>query len=147
MSKESNELERKLRDAQSSLQVANKRNADALAKRTQHLIWAAVGGVAIAVGGGQWFPGYQLDSTASRESEVAVTDATNQVLAHLCAERFSRKDGLNERLEELESHSSEYKQVTFLREGAWGVDLDGREVDHSVAMNCLNLIYAATDKG
>lgn len=147
MSKENNELESQLKDARSSLEVANKRNANASAKRIPHLIWAAVGGMALAIVGGQWFPGYQLDSAAERASEVAATEATNQVMAHLCAERFSQRNGLTERLAKLESQSSEYEQVTFLREGSWGVDLNGRAVVNTVATHCLKLIYTATDKG
>lgn len=146
MTDSNDDIKKQLRDANSAVKATERKLADITRGRKKLLAWAAIGGVILTVIGGHFYPGYQLDSTAARASAQAADDATNVVLAHLCAQRFLTDEGREEHLVNLEAKKSEYEQHTFLRNGRWGTDLKGDEVANSVAGECLTLIYKSAEK-
>ena len=145
MTQASSDLTKRLRDTEAALSASKRQLASSNNSRKKIALSALVAGVILAVAGGQFFPGYQLDSTATRASEAAAYAATNEVLAHLCAERFLGDEALAERFALLETQRSEYEQHTYLREGPWGIDLSGQQVPNSVANACLGLIHKSMD--
>ncbi len=146
MASSDNDLTKKLRDTESALKTSERQLSDAGRSRKKMGWWGLLAGVVLAVAGGQFFPGYQLDATAARASEAAAYKATNDVLAHLCAERFLNDADLAELFPALEQERSEYEQHTFLRKGPWGLVLTGSQVPNSVASECLSLIQKRMDK-
>ena len=145
MTEPKDDLSKKLRETEAALRTSERKLGDAGRSRKKLGLTGLLAGLVLAAGGGQFFPGYQLDSTALRASDAAAYNATNEVLAHLCAERFLGDDALATQFAALENEKSEYEQHTFLRKGTWGMDLSGAQIPNSVASKCLALIYKTMD--
>ncbi len=139
------DLKAELRTANDQLRKSEVAMRKASAKAKSVTIWGVATALFIVVVGGHWFPGYQLDSTADKDRGVAVTAVQEKLLAHLCAERFMGEEGLKERATTLNALNSEYDQVKHLREGSWGVGIEGESAGLIVAEQCLDMIGERLD--
>jgi hypothetical protein len=147
MSDDTKDIKTQLRDAQSKIKVAEAAVADAKNGRIKALVWAGIGGALLVAVGGQWLPGYQLDSTAKETSSVAAAGAVRDVMAQLCAERFMRQPGLDARIVALKAENGDWSQANYIRDGDWAVTPDGAKSDHSTADQCRALIAERASKG
>lgn len=140
MSENTPELRTQLRDAEHKVRTAEGALAIAKRDRVRWSIWSAVGGFLLFAIGGQWFPGYQLDSTALKASNTSAENAVSEVMAELCSERFMRTSGFESRLAGLKGATGEWNKANYIREGAWANAPDGGKSDHATAQRCVNLI-------
>ena len=107
MSDNTNELKTRLRAAENDAKVASRALKEMKGKRISLAIWALVAGFMLFAVGGQWFPGYQLDSTAEAAAQERADGAISEIMAELCAERFMRASGLETRLTDLNNAPSD----------------------------------------
>ena len=140
MSDDISQLKTQLRDTQHKMRTAEGALADAKRDRVRWSIWSAVGGFLLFAIGGQWFPGYQLDSTAIKTSQASAANAASNVMAELCAERFMRASGFESRLAGLKDANGNWSKANYIREGAWANAPDGVKADHATAERCVELI-------
>ena len=140
MSDEEMDLRTQLRDANVKAKSTQAELRDARHQRTKWAIYSAIGGFLLFAVGGQWFPGYQLDSTARKESALAAEEAVKEVMAQLCAERFMQEAGLEGRLSELKKVDGDWNKTTYIREGSWAAAQDGKQLDYATAEKCRGLI-------
>ena len=140
MSENTSELKTQLRDAQLKISTAEAGLANAKRHRVRWMIWSAIGGFLLFAVGGQWFPGYQLDSTAAKNSNTNAAQAVSNVMAELCAERFMRTPGFETRLAGLKDATGNWSKANYIREGAWANAPDGGKSDHATAERCVALI-------
>lgn len=113
---------------------------DAKGSRVKLAVYSAIGGFLLFAVGGQWFPGYQLDSTAEATSNEIAASAVSDVMAQLCAERFMRKSGLETRLSALNAATGDWSKATYIRDGQWAATPGGERADHATADKCRGLI-------
>lgn len=137
---ETAELKSKLREVEMAARDQKIELRDAKSRGTQLACWSAVAGAVLVVVGGQWFPGYQLDSTAKATSSEMTASAVSGVMAQLCAERFMSTSGLASRLAELNDASSEWNKASFIRDGSWAASADGEKADYVTVEKCRDLI-------
>ena len=134
------ELQSKLREAEMKLRDQTIELRDTKSRGVRLAVGSAIAGFLLFAIGGQWFPGYQLDSTAEAASNQKATSAVSDVMAQLCAERFMRTSGLAARLAALNEASSDWNKSSYIREGTWATTPDGEKADHNTADRCRNLI-------
>lgn len=140
MSDNISELKTQLRDAEHKMRTAEGALAIAKRDRIRWSIWSAIGGFLLFAVGGQWYPGYQLDSTAIKNSNVSAANAVSNVMAELCAERFMKGSGFESRLAALKDATGDWSKANYIREGAWATAPDGAKSDHATAERCVALI-------
>ena len=140
MSDSTNELKTQLRDAERKASAAERALGEMKKRRIPLMVWSAVAGFLLFAIGGQWFPGYQLDSTAEAAAAERADGAVSDVMAELCAERFLNTADLESRLTELNQASSAWSKAKFIREGAWAAAPDGSQSDHATAEKCRTRI-------
>ena len=140
MSEDVTELKALLRAAESSSKTAERALLQMKRKRLPLVAWSAIAGFLLFAIGGQWFPGYQLDSTAMAAAEERANAAIGDVMAQLCAERFMRTSGLEGRLADLDSKPSDWGKSQFIREGKWAAMPQGGQPNQSTARRCQELI-------
>ena len=141
------ELQTKLRDAENKVRKTESELKDAKSRRLKWSAWSAVAGFLLFAVGGQWFPGYQLDSTAAVTSNKMATSAVSEVMAQLCAERFTmRTSGFESRLAAFKDVSGDWNKAKYIREGAWADTPDGKKSDHATAEKCIGLIAERLSK-
>lgn len=140
MSESTTELKTLLRTAENNTRTAQSALKDMKAKRLGLTFWAAAAGFMLFAVGGQWFPGYQLDSTAEAAAQDRADAAVGEVMAQLCVERFMNATGLETRLADMDRAPSDWGKSKFVREGAWAVLPDGEQPDHATADKCRGLI-------
>lgn len=140
MTDKNSDSKQELRDALAKVKASESEVRALKEKAKSYAIWGATATFFVFVVAGQWFPGYQLDSTAKAATEVEVHDAVGGVMAHLCAERYMAAAELETRLGELDSKKNEWDQVNAIREGGWGNTPDGDSTQYGVAEKCLQLV-------
>lgn len=141
------ELQKELRDVKNKVRTAESALKDAKKNRMQWSIWSAVAGFLLFAIGGQWFPGYQLDSTAVVTSNRIAASAVREVMAQLCAERFTmRTAGFESRLAAFNDAADDWKKTEYIREGIWADTPDGEKSDRATAEKCINLIAERLSK-
>ena len=135
------ELERKLRDAENKVRTTESALKNAKSRRLKWSAWSAVAGFLLFAIGGQWFPGYQLDSTAAVTSNKMAASAVSEIMAQLCAERFTmRTSGFESRLAAFKDATGDWNKTKYIREGTWADTPDGEKSDHATAEKCIGLI-------
>ena len=134
------DLKSQLRDAQREVTAAQGTLRQTQARTRKVAVWAAIGGFMLFAIGGQWFPGYQLDSTAKETSQKAVVGAVRNIMAQLCVERFMAESGLESRLADLNAETGDWSQANYIRNGTWAAKPDGEKADHATAEECRDLI-------
>lgn len=134
------DLQGRLREAESKVRTTEAELRDVKSRGIKMAVWSAIGGVALVAIGGQWFPGYQLDSTARANMDKAAAGAVGEVMVQLCAERFLREAGLESRVAGMAEAGSEWTKTTYIRDGAWALRPDGEKADHATAEKCQALI-------
>lgn len=140
MNDNTRELKSQLRDAQGEAKAGEAALKKAKNRTVKLAVWSAIGGFMLFAVGGQWFPGYQLDSTAKDTAQEAAVVAVRNVMAQLCAERFMVKAGLETRLADLNAEVGDWSQANFIRAGMWAATPDGEKTDHATAEKCRGLI-------
>ena len=140
MSNDTADMQEKLRLAEAKAGVAESSMKVAQSAITRNRTWSALIGAGVVIVAGHWFPGYQLDSTAENTSASAAETAVGNVMAQLCVERFMAGDGLDARLEALNSAVGDWSQAKHIRDGKWATRPDGEQSDHDTAKKCRNLI-------
>ncbi len=146
MTDEANELKGLLREANRKASAAESALSELKRRRIPLAGWSAAGGFLLFAIGGQWFPGYQLDSTAEAAATKLTESAVGEVMAELCAERFLRTAGLESRLTELNNASGDWSKAQFIRKGAWAATPDGEQSNHATAEKCRVLIAARLEE-
>ena len=112
MSDSTVELQKKLRDAENKVRTTESELNKAKTGRLQWSAWSAVAGFLLFAIGGQWFPGYQLDSTAATSSNTMAASAVRGIMAQLCAERFVMKtSGLESRVAEFNDATGDWNKT------------------------------------
>jgi hypothetical protein len=120
---------------------------NARGSRVKWSVWSAVAGFLLFAVGGQWFPGYQLDSTATVTSHKIAASAVSEVMAKLCAERFMMSTtGFESRLAAFSEQSGEWDKASYIRDGTWADTLDGEKSDYDTAKKCMSLIAERLSK-
>ena len=147
MSNDTADMQEKLRVAEAKAGVAENSMKLAQTGLTRNRMWSALIGAGVVIVAGPWFPGYQLDSTAQNTSASAAEAAVNDVMAQLCVERFMTADGLDARLEALNSEVGDWSQAKHIRNGSWAVKPDGEQSDHDTAKKCRGLIAERVTAG
>ena len=109
-------------------------------RRPQALFLSAAAGFLLFAVGGQWYPGYQLDSTAEATANKKAADAVSDVTAQLCVERFMKTAGLKSRLTALNEESGDWRKSNYIQNGTWAMFPDGAKPDHATADKCRALI-------
>ena len=140
MSDNIKELQSEIRDMESKVRAAEGTVKDARRGRVKLIVLSAIGGFLLFAVGGQWFPGYQLDSTADAAAHERAAAAVSDVMAQLCVERFMKTSGLESRLTALNEETSEWKQANYIQDGTWAASPDGGKADHDTADKCRSLI-------
>ena len=140
MTDSTKDLQTQLREAERRGSAAERALKDMKSRRVTLMGWSAVAGFMLFAVGGQWFPGYQLDSTAEAAAAERANGAVSNVMAELCAERFMRTAGFESRLSGLDAASGDWSKAKYIREGAWAATPDGERSDHSTAEKCRVLI-------
>ena len=140
MSDDTRELETKLRDAQSTIRVAEAALGDVKRQRIKVSVWSAVGGFLLFAIGGHWFPGYQLDSTAIETSNDRAANAVGAVMAEVCAQRFMKDPAFDAKLAGLKEATGDWSKANYIREGAWAQAPGGEKSTHATAEKCVDLI-------
>lgn len=134
------ELQSKLREAEMKLREQKGELRDAKSRSIRLAVGSAIAGFLLFAIGGQWFPGYQLDSTAEVAANEKATGAVSEVMAQLCAERFMKTSGLDSRLAALDATSGDWNKSNYIRDGAWAAAPDGEKADYATAEKCRDLI-------
>ncbi|MDH3315846.1 MAG: hypothetical protein OER43_08795 [Gammaproteobacteria bacterium] len=134
------EIQSKLREAEMKLREQKGELRDAKSRGVRLAVGSAIGGFLLFAIGGQWFPGYQLDSTAEATSNQMATSAVSELMSQLCAERFMTTSGLDARLAALDEASGDWNKSNYIRDGAWANAPDGEKADYATAERCRNLI-------
>ena len=134
------ELKSNLRDIERKVRAVEGELKDAKSGRVKLIAFSAIGGFLLIAVGGQWFPGYQLDSTADAAAHERAAAAVSDVMAQLCVERFMKTSGLESRLTALNEETSEWKQANYIQDGTWAASPDGGKADHDTADKCRSLI-------
>ncbi len=140
MSDETVELENQLRDANNKVNATEGALTDVKRRRVQISIWSAIGGFLLFAIGGHWVPGYQLDSTAKEASSNSAASAVRTVMSELCAERFMRASGLEDRMTGFTDAKGDWAKANYIREGTWAEKPGGEKSGHSTAEKCTALI-------
>ena len=140
MSNDTRELETQLRDAQSTIRVAEAALGDVKRQRIKVSVWSAVGGFLLFAIGGHWFPGYQLDSTAIETSNDRAANAVGAVMAEVCAQRFMKDPAFDAKLAGLKEATGDWSKANYIREGAWAQAPGGEKSTHATAEKCVDLI-------
>lgn len=140
MNDETVELRSRLREEEGKARAAEAALKAEKGRRLKTAIWSAIGGFLVFAIGGQWFPGYQLDSTAAAGSRAMADSAVREVVAELCAERFMRKAGLESRLAALSAVNGDWRQANYIREGKWALKPGEQAADPGTAQACQRLI-------
>jgi hypothetical protein len=146
MSDNTRELEKQLRDAHSSIRVAEAALADVKRQRVKISVLSGVGGFLLFAVGGHWFPGYQLDSTAMATSSEHATNAVGEVMAEVCAQRFMTDPAFDAKLEALKNETGDWSKANYIREGVWAQAPDGEKSTHATAQKCVGLIAERLSK-
>jgi hypothetical protein len=134
------ELQAKLREAEMKLRDQTIELRDVKSRSVRLAVGSAIAGFLLFAIGGQWFPGYQLDSTAVTTSHKMASDAVSGVMAQLCAERFMKTSGLASRLSGLNEASGDWNKSSYIRDGAWAATPAGEKADYATADRCRELI-------
>jgi len=129
-----------MREVESKLRESEKALSAAKGRVVKLSVWSAIGGFMLFAVGGQWFPGYQLDSTAANASQETAVAAVSDVMAQLCLERFMNEPELDRRMAELNKAVGDWGQANYLRDGKWVTTPSGEETDHGTAEKCRGLI-------
>ncbi len=140
MSDNIRELRSELRDMQSKVRAVEGALKDAKNGRVKLAVYSAVGGFLLFAVGGQWFPGYQLDSTAEATANQNAAGAVSDVMAQLCVERFMKTSGLESRLTALNGETGDWSQANYIQNGTWAASPGGERADHATAEKCRSLI-------
>ena len=140
MSDDTRELETQLRDAQSTIRVAEAALGDVKRQRIKVSVWSAVGGFLLFAIGGHWFPGYQLDSTAIETSNDRAANAVGAVMAEVCAQRFMKDPAFDAKLAGLKEATGDWSKANYIREGSWAQAPGGEKSTHATAEKCVDLI-------
>jgi hypothetical protein len=141
------ELQKKLRDAENKVRTTESALKNAKSRRLKWSAWSAVAGFLLFAVGGQWFPGYQLDSTAAVTSNKMATSAVSDIMAQLCAERFMmRTSGFESRLAAFNDATGDWNKTKYIREGTWTDTPNGEKSDHATAEKCIGLITERLSK-
>ena len=140
MSEDARNLEAELRSAQRKIRSMELTLAGMKRHRVRLSLWSAVAGFTLLAIGGQWFPGYQLDSTAMTASNENAAKAISEVMSELCAERFMKVAGFESRLAGLKDATGDWRKAEYIREGVWAETPDGEKSDHATAEQCVTLI-------
>lgn len=134
------ELKSNLRDIERKVRAVEGELKDAKSGRVKLIAFSAIGGFLLIAVGGQWFPGYQLDSTAEATANKKAADAVSDVTAQLCVERFMKTAGLKSRLTALNEESGDWRKSNYIQNGTWAMFPDGAKPDHATADKCRALI-------
>lgn len=137
---ENADLKSELRQAEMKSREQKGDLRDAKGRSIRLAIGSAIAGFLIFAVGGQYFPGYQLDSTARANSEKMVASAVSDLTAQLCAERFMRTSGLESRLTALNEEGSDWNKTNYIRNGTWAASADGEKADFAIVEKCRDLI-------
>ncbi len=141
MNDNATELQIKLRNAEKEVRAGETALRNAKGRLVKWSVWSALGGIALVAVGGQWFPGYQLDSTAKVTADKMAESAVSDVFASLCAERFMMTaSGLESRLAAFKEQNNEWDKASYIREGTWADTPDGKKSDYDTAKKCMSLI-------
>lgn len=140
MSNDTADMQEQLRLAEAKAGVAENARKLAQSAIPRNRIWSALIAVGVVIVVGHWFPGYQLDSTAESSSTSAAEMAVGDVMAQLCVERFMTGDGLDARLEALNSAVGDWSQAKHIRDGNWATRPNGEQSTHDTAKKCRSLI-------
>lgn len=134
------ELRSKLRDMESKVRAVEGALKVAKGRRVKLMVYSAIGGFLLFAVGGQWFPGYQLDSTAETSAYEKAAGAVSDVTAQLCVERFMKTAGLESRLTALNEETGDWSKSNYIQNGTWATLPDGGKADHDTADKCRALI-------
>lgn len=140
MSDNISELQLELRNMESKVRAVEGALKDAKARRVKLAVFSAIGGFLLFAVGGQWFPGYQLDSTAEATAYKKAAGAVSDVMAQLCVERFMSTSGLESRMTAFNGESGDWSKANYIQAGTWATSPDGGKVDHDTAEKCRALI-------
>ncbi len=134
------ELKSQMREAENKLRGAEAAVKDEKDRRLKFSVGSAIGGFLLFAVGAQWFPGYQLDSTAAANSNKIAASAVSEVMAQVCAERFMQTSGLESRLAAFNRANGSWGKASYIREGTWAATPDGERADYATAEKCRDLI-------
>jgi hypothetical protein len=134
------ELKTQIRDMESKVRAVEGALKDAKGGRVKLAVSSAIGGFLLFAVGGQWFPGYQLDSTAKATAYEKAAGAVSDVTAQLCVERFMKTSGLESRLTALNGETSDWNKANYIQNGTWAALPEGGKADHATADKCRGLI-------
>jgi hypothetical protein len=134
------ELKSELRGMESKVRAVEGALKDAKARRVKLIVYSAIGGFLLFAVGGQWFPGYQLDSTAEATAYEKAAGAVSDVTAQLCVERFMKASGLESRLTALNGETGDWSKANYIQNGIWATSPDGGKADHATSDKCRALI-------
>jgi len=134
------ELKSQLREAESKLRGAEIELKGEKERRLKFSIGSAIAGFLLFAVGAQWYPGYQLDSTAEANADQVASSAVRDVMAQLCAERFMETAGLESRLAAFNDANGDWGKAKYIREGTWAATPDGAKTDYATAEKCRALI-------
>jgi hypothetical protein len=140
MSDNIDELRSENRDMKSKVRAAEGALKDARRGRVKLIVASAIGGFLLFAVGGQWFPGYQLDSTAEATAHEKAAGAVSNVMAELCMERFMNTSELKSRMTALDGETSDWNRANYIQTGTWATLPDGGKADHDTADKCRALI-------
>lgn len=140
MSDDTAELKSQLRQAESKVRATEATLKGMKDSRLKLSVGSAIAGFLLFAIGGQWFPGYQLDSNAEATSNKMAASAVSGVMAQVCAERFMKTSGLESRLAAFNEVSGDYNQTSYIRDGTWAATPGGERADYATAEKCRNLI-------
>jgi hypothetical protein len=134
------ELKSELRGMESKVRAVEGALKDEKGRRVKLMVYSAIGGFLLFAVGGQWFPGYQLDSTAEATAYEKAAGAVSDVTAQLCVERFMKASGLESRLTALNGETGDWSKANYILNGTWATSPDGGKTDHTTADKCRALI-------
>ena len=134
------ELRSELREMESKVRAVEGALKDAKGRRVKLAVYSAIGGFLLFAVGGQWFPGYQLDSTAEDTAYEKAAGAVSDVMAQICVQRFMSTSGLESRLTAFNGESGDWSKANFIQNGTWAISPDGGKADHATADKCRGLI-------
>lgn len=140
MSDNSSELKSKLRDSEMKGREQTVELRDLKSRSVRLAAGSAIAGFLLFAIGGQWFPGYQLDSTAEANANQMAAAAVTELKAQYCAENFMRTAGLETRLAAWNEVKGGWDKASFIRDGAWAATPDGEKADYVTAEKCRDLI-------
>jgi hypothetical protein len=134
------EIRLELREMKSKVRAVEGALKDVKGRRVKLVVYSAIGGFLLFAVGGQWFPGYQLDSTAEATAYKEAAGAVSDVMAQLCVERFMKTSGLESRLTALNGETGDWSKANYIQKGTWAASPDGEKADHATADKCRVLI-------